>query len=113
MVARKRRQYTAKEQAAVLADVDRLGVCGAARKHGIPQSCVSRWQSRAVQSRGVGKATASRVKRKPVVSQEAAAVSQPRVVARARRYTPSEKAQAVEYASAHGVSAVILARAGV
>lgn len=105
MVARKRRQYTAKEQAAVLADVDRLGVCGAARKHGIPQSCVSRWQSRAVQSRGVGKATASRVKRKPVVSQEAAAVSQPRVVARARRYTPSEKAQAVEYASAHGVSA--------
>jgi len=38
MVARKRRQYTAKEQAAVLADVVELGVCGAARKHGIAQS---------------------------------------------------------------------------
>lgn len=99
MVARKRRRYTAKEQAAVLADVDRLGVCGAARKHGIPQSCVSRWKTQAAQSWGAGKARARRVKPKPVLSEKATEAPQPRVVTRARRYTPSEKAQAVEYPS--------------
>jgi transposase-like protein len=45
MVARKRRQYTAEQQAAVLADAATLGACGAAHKHGVPQSCVSRWAS--------------------------------------------------------------------
>jgi transposase len=43
MVARKRREYSDKQREAVLADVIRLGVWEAASKHGVPESCVSRW----------------------------------------------------------------------
>ncbi len=51
-----RQRYSAKERARVLADVPRLGVVGAARRHGVPDSCVSRWNSQ----RG-GKAQKARV----------------------------------------------------
>lgn len=109
MVARKRRQYTAEEQSAVIADVATMGVCGAARKYGIPQSCVSRWASQERRqpektSRGDGgeaPSVTSTVAVPTTAPEEA--VRAPRRVA-ARRYTPSQKAQAVEYAAAHGVS---------
>ena len=39
----KRRSYTKGERDAAVADVPALGVIGAAKKHGAPQSCVSRW----------------------------------------------------------------------
>jgi transposase-like protein len=38
-----RRSYTKAQRAAAVADVLALGVIEAAKKHGVPQSCVSRW----------------------------------------------------------------------
>jgi transposase-like protein len=43
MAARKRRSYTKAQRKAVLADVRTMGVCEAARKHGMPQTSVSNW----------------------------------------------------------------------
>src|SRR5690606_29391506 len=103
MVARKRRRYAAEERAAAIADVARLGVCGAARAHGMPQSCVSRWASEKK------KQPAKRKRAKAEVSPAAAAamevVAGEAARAAARRYTPSQKAAAIEHAAAHGVSA--------
>jgi transposase InsO family protein len=39
----KRRSYTQAERDAAVADVPTLGVIEAAKKHGVPQSCVSKW----------------------------------------------------------------------
>ncbi|MEY2933866.1 MAG: hypothetical protein RL033_4615, partial [Pseudomonadota bacterium] len=39
----KRRSYTSEQRAAAVADVPALGVIETAKKHGVPQSCVSRW----------------------------------------------------------------------
>jgi len=44
-VKSKRHLYSKAERDAVLADVPRLGVCDAAKKHNVPQSSVSRWAS--------------------------------------------------------------------
>jgi transposase-like protein len=43
---RKRRQYTANERATILAAVEEVGVVEAARRHGVPQTTVSRWLHR-------------------------------------------------------------------
>lgn len=42
-----RKRYTCEDRARVLDDVVRLGVCGAAKQHGVPPSCVSRWRTEA------------------------------------------------------------------
>lgn len=47
METSKRRSYTKEQRDAAVADVPALGVMGAAKKHGIPQSCVSQWAKRA------------------------------------------------------------------
>ena len=64
METRKRREYTLAERKAVVADVRRIGVAEAAKKHGVPKSCVSRWASTAGVKREVAeesaKATAPR-----------------------------------------------------
>ena len=99
-----RRQYTEQEKREVVADAATLGVCGAAKKHGISQSNVSRWckkhdatddeETEGAESesptdeRGSGEAPRAPKKRRV-----------------AKKYTPSQKAEAVEYAAAHGVSA--------
>lgn len=54
MVASKRRSYTTEQREAVLADVRAHGVVAAARKHTVPQSCVSRWASMAGVTRSEG-----------------------------------------------------------
>ena len=98
MRAKTRRQYTAKEKEAATRDAAAMGVCAAARKHGIPQSCVSRWRSDA-RRRGGGdgvRATASRQLESPTTSPRSRTV---------KRYTPSQKAQVLEYAGEHGVTA--------
>jgi transposase InsO family protein len=43
----KRRVYTAAEREAALADVPAMGVMAAAKRHGVTQSCLSRWASAA------------------------------------------------------------------
>jgi transposase InsO family protein len=50
----KRRSYTQAERDAAVADVPALGVIGAAKKHGAPQSCVSKWAKDAGVRREVG-----------------------------------------------------------
>jgi transposase InsO family protein len=110
MKSRKRRSYTRGEREAVLRDVSRLGVCAAAVKHKVPESCVSKWASAA----GV-----RRTRRAAHRSHAAAAAQQPlpglpgpRLQAEApprshvaKLYTPSQKAEVIEHASVHGVTA--------
>ena len=99
-----RRQYTREEREAALADVPKLGPAEAARKHGIPGGCVSRWWCEArreaesepgegMGSRGAGRTTAGWVRRS----------HKRRRIAKA--YTPSQRAEVLEYAAVHGPSA--------
>lgn len=87
-----------------------MGVCAAAKKHGVPQSCASRWLRQRVQSATSAIASEAKPVTEAVQCTDATgpvpvADSAGRSTRTAKRYTPSQKAQAVEYASAHGVSA--------
>src|SRR5579872_2012261 len=122
MESSKRRWYTTAQREAIVADVAKLGVNGAAQKHRVPQSCVSRWAAaQGVTRKGGAKAAkpvavAQRSKStEPVATTSGvadasspAAPAAERVVRRSRiakSYTPSQKAEVIEYASAHGVTA--------
>ena len=138
MESTKRRTYTSEQRVAAVADVVAMGVIGASRKHGIPQSCVSRWASVAGVAREAGAALAQATpavmeeassprgpeqRAIPVVAVTGAAAAPPDSSAKsaaaasapvaktalrshvAKAYTPSQKAETVEYAAAHGVSA--------
>jgi putative transposase len=134
MESSKRRQYTPAEREAVLADVRDLGVNGTAKKHGVPQSCVSRWAKVA----GVGRASGEQKSGAPAEvappsgepsrSDVSPAATTPREATEAESvvmksappsppaakrvlrsrvakiYTPSQKAEVLEYASTHGVT---------
>lgn len=152
-----RQHYTAEERERVLADVAKFGVVGAARRHGVSDSCVSRWHERAghdkkadvdgngasaggtrsrrrlsgranrairgrasagQSSNGAAKQTpgrrAARATSARAAVTETAAVQSAAPAARerprgngkrvARRYTPSERAAALELASKVGVA---------
>jgi putative transposase len=141
MVRRERRSYSQAEREAVLHAVVLLGVCGAATKHGVAKSCVSKWASDAGVKRETSRAGSERPKGKAAASHARAAAKAPLAVAQAsiatkrkvvegdaagrslpglpgqleaphsrhsrvaKQYTPSQKAQAIEHALAHGVSA--------
>ena len=138
MESTKRRTYTSEQRAAVVADVAASGVRGAATKHGVPQSCVSRWAAAAGVARAEGARTArasvavvedspsTREPVQPARSVEAAPVAEAAATGRstkseaaasappatrvsrshvAKVYTPSQKAEAIEYAAAQGVTA--------
>ena len=110
-----RRNYAADEREKILSDAEALGVCAAARKHGIPQPTISGWRrGRAADSgartsakavgtsstrRAYAEATAGEAPAPAEPAAKPSARSQP-----ARRYTPSEKAQALERAAEAGVS---------
>lgn len=123
---RKRRGYTAQERERILAAAERLGVCEAAREHGVPQSTLSNWRNRG------GPRTAPQEGDTLTLTREKAEGAQPRAATKptsvgsrkgtetastptvaaalpkkqvARSYTPSEKAEVLEHAAAHGVSA--------
>jgi putative transposase len=148
-----RRSFTKEQREAAVADVRTLGVNGAAKKHGIPQSCVSRWAAEAgVRREGKpspssapkaktrvrkskegaqpkrkpkGPAAAEAKREEPVVTgqaerdlkdlpaaeakrKEPAATTTPPPVRRpfkqrvAKIYTPSQRAEILEHAAAHG-----------
>ncbi len=114
-----RRQYTSEQREVVVADVRAIGVCATAAKHGVAQSCVSRWAKAAGVSRAVpveappAEATSRPVtpKAAPPAPEVAAKGGTERAVARsakksgvARLYTPSQKAEVLEYASSHSVT---------
>jgi len=100
----KRRKYTKDEQDAVLADVKKMGVCAAARKHGIPQTSVSNWLRR----RQPTTASPSREATTPgaaMLHERRATTSSRTLTSRvARSYTPSEKALILEDAAKDGVT---------
>jgi putative transposase len=117
----KRRTYTPAQRERVLADVPKLGVSAAARKHGVPQTSVSVWAAargverggktdrRAARARSSG-AALSPAETAPTKAVSAPAPPQPRegrILRRsrvARLYTPSQKAEVLEYAAAHSVT---------
>ncbi len=99
MASRKQRSsYTSEQRQAVLATVRAGGVCAAAKKHRVPQSCVSRWAAAAGVTRGGNAPT-------PLPAKEATAAAQAKKPRVAKSYTPSQKAAVLEYASARGVTA--------
>lgn len=80
----------------MLAAVRAKGVSAAAKEHGVPQSCVSRWASTAGVTRGPAPTPVPREDPVPARSTRKARV--------AKAYTPSQKAEVLEYANAHSVT---------
>lgn len=95
----RRSKYTEQKRAKVLADAQTMGTCAAADKHNIPRSTVSRWRT----------STKPKTKpTKPATSEPETPTTKPSKPTSTRkvvkRYTPSQKAEAVEYAHKHGVT---------
>lgn len=102
----KRRTYTEAQRQAVLEDVPRLGVCEAARQHGIPTTCVSRWASASGEQREQVSPGCSEVgseAKAPAMQRNTVEGSPTPKAPSAKRYTPSQKAEAIEYAHTIGV----------
>jgi putative transposase len=111
MAAKKtRRTYTEDDRNRVLDDIPKLGVTAAARKHGVARSCLSLWIKKADIKRAGGE-VAEQQERKvalesPVVVPEVATIERRTLKTRvAKVYTPSQRAEALEYAGEHGVNA--------
>ena len=114
MSAKTRRRYTKMEKAAAVRDAATMGVRAAARKHGISQSSVSRWASEARRTNESG-GDEPRPRRRRLAparfeDQESSTAEPPRPSSSPRRrvvkrYTPSEKAEVLEHAGKHGVTA--------
>ena len=109
MATGKRRTYTGEQRQAVVATVRTKGVNAASKEHGIPQSCVSKWASTAGVTRGGGAPTLTPTPAPtPLTTPPTLAkptkrrTLKPRV---AKMYTPSQKAEVVEHAATHGVTA--------
>jgi putative transposase len=103
-----RRVYGKEKREAVLADVAAMGVCTAAKKHDVPESCVSRWAKDAGVSRAaVAKPEPTPAATAPVIPTEVARPSPAQRAAKriAKLYTPSQKAAAMERAAVVGVTA--------
>ena len=92
---RQRRRYSAAQREEIMADAEALGVMEAARKHGVPQTTVSTWRRRS------GNGSEQRSTEGAVASSAVEATPKAHV---AKRYTPSQKAEILEYASAHSVT---------
>jgi len=122
MESNKRRNYTAKQRDAVLADVRTSGVIASSKKHHVPQSCVSRWASAAGVTRAVNErstavvtapasdtplptAAAQAVARVGVASTSASATKPAPRSRVAKLYSPSQKAVVLEDAARDGVTA--------
>lgn len=128
MKAKKRRSYSKDERDSAVRDVPQLGVCAAATRHQVPESCLSRWASAAGVHRrpGAGIASGKARGRGEQAAAEPATASRasdtrsrpslpglpgpqlrtsPSPRARvAKSYTPSQKAEILEQAAALGVT---------
>lgn len=93
---RRRRRYTAEQREEILADAESVGVAKASRKHGVPQSTVSNWRSRPQAG-----STSGPVEGTPIEEPSPPPAAPSKRVA--KRYTPSQKAEIVEYAAKHSV----------
>ena len=94
---RERRQYSEDEKTRAVADVPELGLGAAARKHGLPKSTLHKW----VGAKGGG--AESKAAESP--GHEGSQLDEsPRAGRPAVRYTPSQKAEYLEYAAKYGVT---------
>ena len=118
MVSRKRRSYTTVQREAVLADVPTIGVSAAARKHDVPQTCVSQWAKAARVTRVVAKvadpavappsSASEPVQRDDSVSEAVTTSPAAERTVRSRVakvYTPSQRAVVLEDVAKDGVTA--------
>ncbi len=103
---RKRRSYTAEQRRKAVADVPRLGLCAAARKHdNMPPSTLHQWVN-SPDAKSSRKAEESeRAEPNARDESELAAQSSAKPRQPAKHYTPSQKAKILEYSATHGVSA--------
>ena len=99
-----RRTYTKATREEVIADVARLGVTAAAAKHDVPQSCASRWAKAAGVARIVKAAASTPAAPTPLPAAPPSAATARAAKASpvAKSYTPSQKAEILEYAAEHG-----------
>lgn len=96
------KRYTTEQRCAVVGDVSTLGVKGAAEAHGVPLSTVDNWvKQAATDAPEAAKVSSSDGGSDAGGPPEAASPAKRRV---AKRYTPSERAEVLEYAAAHGVT---------
>jgi hypothetical protein len=98
MASNKRSTYTREQKQPLLTTVRAKVVCAAAKDYDVPQSCVSRWSAVAGVTRR-GNAPA------PLPAKQAATPEPERRPRVAKAYTPSQKAEVLEHADAHGVTA--------
>jgi transposase InsO family protein len=102
-----RQSYTSTQRAAVLADVPLLGQSAAAKKHGMPTTSVGNWLRRGLPA-GQMPRSATGAKEKAVrgTATGVAATQEPKIRKRrvAKKYTPSQRAEILEYAGAHSVT---------
>lgn len=98
--ARKRNHYTDEQRTQALADAETLGTCAAARKHNLPASTLSRWRTEQRAATPAAKPTAPKSP-KPIAAPTSEDSPKRKV---AKHYTPSQKAEAVEYARKHGAT---------
>ena len=110
---RRYQRYTRERWQAVVGDARALGAGPAASKHGVPRTTLTDWLSGAKKPRGwtaewtlaepTAPADAPPVEPSSVATAATAAPGQKKHVARA--YTPSQRAERLEHAAKHGVSA--------
>ncbi len=96
------RRYTAKQRRDAVADARKLGVGAAAAKHGIPVSTLGGWRR---QEQREAEPSAEATRAAGNVSTVVAAAQEPAKRTVAKSYTPSQKAQILEYAASKGVTA--------
>lgn len=117
----RRRQYTEAERAAAVTDAEEMGQAAAGRKHGVPQATLSHWQRRAraaaveqdevaSDTPAAAPPTSTAEAASPTPTRDPQATRAPATTRKqgkrvVKRYTPSQRAEAVEHAAAHGVSA--------
>jgi transposase InsO family protein len=119
----KRNRYTTHQRTQALADAETLGTCAAARKHGLPDSTLSRWRTEERNAKAPASkpatsnpetskpetskpVTSKPATSKPATSKPLATQAEDKPAKRkvAKHYTPSQKAEVVEYAHMHGAT---------
>lgn len=101
MSKRKRRVYTAEQRERVLATVRTAGVMAAAARHKVPPSSVSQWAS----SAGIKRETPPPAPGKTIAAPSTSVKKPASTPHIAKLYTPSQKAEVLEHAVSHGVTA--------
>ena len=107
------RKYTNKDRKAALEDVAKLGLSGAARQHDVPESTLGNWVKQKVETSSPAPGAPEAVKpsraKRPSNRRSRRRKEKKAKKVKKRRaakvYTPSQKAEILEYAAEYGVTA--------